>query len=270
MDSNELEEILRLHKLWLADDKDGKQADLTEANLRNNYLGYANLADANLTGADLRGNLYGANLPRANLSYVDLTKAILCTANLADANLFYANLTKADLTKADLTGANLSNAYLCNADLRYVNLADANLTGANMTGADLTGADLTGANMTGADLRYADLTETIFKSNKFSDWKAIQTKNPSYGENTMNFTVTKKSPSKIIKGYYNDINLFLRVADTLGEFGVERDIEGNPTESSWIQYGKKLHNINVVFLPLNKQWAGYTVIYEDEIVTITL
>jgi len=110
------------------------------------------------------------------------------------------------------------------------------------------------------------LTDAIFKSNKLSE----QTKNPSYGENTMNFTVTKKSPSKIIKGYYNDINLFLRVEDTLGEFGAERDIEGNPTESSWIQYGKKLHNINVVFLPLNKQWAGYTVIYEDEIVTITL
>ena len=86
----------------------------------------------------------------------------------------------------------------------------------------------------------------------------------------MNFTVTKKSPSKIIKGYYNDVNLFLWVEDTLGEFGAERDIEGNLTESSWIQYGRQLDNINVVFLPLNKQWAGYTVIYEDEIVTITL
>tara|TARA_R110002153_G_scaffold17421_3_gene60742 strand:+ start:2925 stop:3203 length:279 start_codon:yes stop_codon:yes gene_type:complete len=86
----------------------------------------------------------------------------------------------------------------------------------------------------------------------------------------MNFTVTKKSPSKIIKGYYNDVNLFLWVEDTLGEFGAERDIEGNLTESSWIQYGKHLNNINVVFLPLHKKWAGYTVIYEDEIVTITL
>jgi len=86
----------------------------------------------------------------------------------------------------------------------------------------------------------------------------------------MNFTVTKKSKSRIVKGYYNDVNLFLWVEDTLGEFKVKRDIEGNPTESSWIQYGRQLDNINVVLLPLNKKWAGYTVIYEDEIVTITL
>ena len=202
MNKNELEEILRFHKLWLAGDKEGRQADLRGSDLTD-----ANLTNANLTGADLR----------------------------------YANLRGADLSYADLFGANLVKA-------------------------NLTRANLTDANLTDAKLRDADLTDAIFRSNKLSE----QTKNPSYGENTMNFTVTKKSPSKIIKGYYNDINLFLRVEDTLGEFGAERDIEGNPTESSWIQYGRQLDNINVVFLPLNKQWAGYTVIYEDEIVTITL
>jgi hypothetical protein len=237
MNQNKLEEILRFHKLWLAGDKEGRQADLR--------------------GSDLTG----ANLLRAELSYAVLTGADLTGADLRYANLRGAGLTDANLTNANLTGADLRYANLRGADLSY-----ADLFGANLVKANLTRANLTDANLTDAKLRDADLTDAIFRSNKLSE----QTKNPSYGENTMNFTVTKKSPSKIIKGYYNDINLFLRVEDTLGEFGAERDIEGNPTESSWIQYGRQLDNINVVFLPLNKQWAGYTVIYEDEIVTITL
>jgi len=48
MNQNKLEEILRLHKLWLADDKDGKQADLRGSDLTNANLTNANLADAKL------------------------------------------------------------------------------------------------------------------------------------------------------------------------------------------------------------------------------
>ena len=83
----ELVEILRKHKLWLADDPSGARADLTGADLYG----------ANLTGADLtRANLYGADLTRANLT----------GANLTRANLYGADLTRADLTRANLTGAN--------------------------------------------------------------------------------------------------------------------------------------------------------------------
>lgn len=58
MEQKELDEILRLHKMWLYGKKGGKRADLRDANLRG-----ANLQDTDLQDADLQGaNLQGANL----------------------------------------------------------------------------------------------------------------------------------------------------------------------------------------------------------------
>ena len=74
----ELQEVLRLHKMWLNSECGGVRADLTEADLTE-----ANLRGADLTGAYLRG-----------------------------ANLTGADLTGAYLTRADLTRANLTRAYL--------------------------------------------------------------------------------------------------------------------------------------------------------------
>ena len=49
-------QILHLHAKWLADEVEGKRADLSEANLSG-----ADLCGANLRGADLNGaNLYSA------------------------------------------------------------------------------------------------------------------------------------------------------------------------------------------------------------------
>ena len=102
MDKNELQRMLKNHRLWLSNDG-GKRADLI--------------------GADLcRANLIGANLIGANL-----TDANLIGANLTDANLIGANLTDANLIGANLRGANLRGAILNDADLRRANLIDANL-----------------------------------------------------------------------------------------------------------------------------------------------
>ena len=87
----ELAEILRKHKLWLANGVGGERANLCGADLRN----------ADLSGAGLRG------------------------ANLCNADLRYANLSGANLRGADLGGADLGGADLRNADLR-----DAVLSGA--------------------------------------------------------------------------------------------------------------------------------------------
>ena len=71
MKIEEIQEVLKKHKLWLSGNSNGRRANLTNANL----------ANANLTGADLEG------------------------ANLAGANLTGADLTGANLTRANLTGA---------------------------------------------------------------------------------------------------------------------------------------------------------------------
>ena len=81
MKQDELNEVIRLHGLWLNDDYDGgKRADLRGADLHG-----ADLRDANLYGADL----YGANLRGADLYGADLRGADLHDANLHDANLPY-------------------------------------------------------------------------------------------------------------------------------------------------------------------------------------
>ena len=81
MKQKELDEILRMHKMWLDGEEEGKRADLQGANLQG-----ANLQDANLQDANLRD----ANLRDANLQGADLRYANLQGANLQGANLDYS------------------------------------------------------------------------------------------------------------------------------------------------------------------------------------
>ena len=124
----ELKEILERHKLWLdSNEKKGKRADLSDA-----------------------------DLTRANLRYADLTGAYLTGSNLSRADLFFA-----DLTRVDLSGANLTDADLSYADLTGANLTRANLSDADLTHTILSGAYLTDVYLIYANLTYADLTNTI-------------------------------------------------------------------------------------------------------------
>jgi len=108
MKQSELDEVIKLHRLWLN--------------------GYPEGSRANLRGADLYGaNLHGANLRKANLSGADLRRANLRRADLREADLRGADLYVADLRRANLHGANLRKANLEIANLREANLREANL-----------------------------------------------------------------------------------------------------------------------------------------------
>ena len=132
MTTEEISEILKLHKAWINGEKHGKRADLSGANLS-------------------RADLYRANLYRANLSGANLSRADLSGANLSGADLSGADLSGADLYRADLSGANLSRADLYRANLYRANLSGANLSRADLSGANLSGADLYRANLSGAE-----------------------------------------------------------------------------------------------------------------------
>jgi len=114
----ELQETLRLHKLYLEGAEGGVRANLQGANLQGADLQGADLQWANLYGADLQwanlqgANLYGADLYGADLQRVDLQWANLQWAYLQGANLQEADLEGADLRKANLRGANLPNTKL--------------------------------------------------------------------------------------------------------------------------------------------------------------
>lgn len=68
------------------------------------------LREANLTNADLKGR---------NLKYKKMYKVNLSHADLRNADLSYAVLRLANLRFADLRGANLDNADLRGADLSF-------------------------------------------------------------------------------------------------------------------------------------------------------
>lgn len=65
MTREELSEVLRLHKMWLDGDENGKRADFEGADLK-----WADLREANLQWADLRGaNLRETDLRVVNMDY---------------------------------------------------------------------------------------------------------------------------------------------------------------------------------------------------------
>jgi uncharacterized protein YjbI with pentapeptide repeats len=162
----ELQEILRLHALWLDKAEGGQRADLSGGNLT-----YADLVGADLPGAlwpdaDLRGvdlsdaKLSGADLCGADLSYAYLSGAYLSGAHLTQSNLLHADLRGAELVRADLSYASLQRADLSGVDLTYAKMRSADLSGVDLRGAYLSYVDLTNAKLTAADLRSADLTGT--------------------------------------------------------------------------------------------------------------
>ena len=173
MNSNEMNEILKKHKIWLTSNgKNGCQieldddlsyskivaADLRCANLNSSNLTHAKLSYTNLKGADLSfcnlewAELCCTNLERINLGFCKLENADLRCANLIDAHLY-----RSILQSANLRGANLRNAFLQSADLRGADLSDTDLSGADLSDTDLRGADLSNADLRGTDLSYADL-----------------------------------------------------------------------------------------------------------------
>lgn len=75
-----------------------------------------NFMTASLRNADLsNANLRDTNLVMADLQWADLSNADLSKSSFLIANLSYANLSHAKLRAAVFWEANLSNARLCNA-----------------------------------------------------------------------------------------------------------------------------------------------------------
>ena len=125
METNELKNILALHKKWLNEEEGGERADLHGADLsgicldnvdfRSANLRCVNFRNAIITNSDFRSaDLYGADFCHALLQGSDFA-----SANLKNANFTYVNLCNADFLNADLTGACLGEANLKGVDFDY-------------------------------------------------------------------------------------------------------------------------------------------------------
>lgn len=168
-----MQEILRLHGMYLAKEEGGRLMRsygltlggldlrgvvLREANLFGTHLCYADLSGADLRGIDVRRS----NARFANLSGANLDGALMMRVELRESNLKGASLRGANLQSAELIKANLSGADLRDADLR-----DADLRGCDLEGVDLRGARLKGANLSEAnvkDVKWPSPEEVILAS----------------------------------------------------------------------------------------------------------
>ena len=143
MTSNEINEILKKHKIWLTSNgKNGCQIELA-----------ADLSYSQIVGADLRcASLNNSNLTHAKLSYTNLKGAGLSFCNLKNADLRYANLSHANLYRAVLQSANLRGADLRGADLNTADLRGADLSNADLRDVNLRDVDLSCPNLNGTKL----------------------------------------------------------------------------------------------------------------------
>lgn len=83
MNREELDAVLKTHRMWLAGRKGGKCANLRGADLHWADLHWADLRGADLQEADLQeANLHGADLHGADLQWADLQGASLREADL--------------------------------------------------------------------------------------------------------------------------------------------------------------------------------------------
>jgi hypothetical protein len=89
MNAEKLNEILRLHLMWINDEPGGRQATLSGADLRGTDLRGVNLSLADLNGADLRG---------AKLCDTKLFNVSLRNAKLPQGCKYYWDLPKHDIT----------------------------------------------------------------------------------------------------------------------------------------------------------------------------
>ena len=125
METNELKNILALHKKWLNEEEGGERADLHGADLdgicldnvdfRNANLREVSFRDAVITNSDFRG----ADLYEADFRFAFLQGSDFSAANLKDADFTRANLCNADFFNADLMGADLGEADIKGVDFDY-------------------------------------------------------------------------------------------------------------------------------------------------------
>jgi uncharacterized protein YjbI with pentapeptide repeats len=171
----ELQIILADHKVWLLDNSNGKQANLSGLNLQNSNLSGLNLKGVHLRNVDLSfSNLENANLSDSDLSDSDIVLANLRGIILSNSNLSNVNLQETDILQgppndkgfsrlAELTGANFFRANLSKTNLTKANLSKSNFTEAILHGTNFCNTTLIKTNFKNADLENADFSGAILQ-----------------------------------------------------------------------------------------------------------
>lgn len=136
MKQEELNEVVRLHNVWLKNAREGRRANLSFQELNG-----LNLSGVNLSNAILEG---------CSLIDADVSNATLNGADLYDVNFLCSNISNSSIKCANLSKANLSQTNLSNTDLSCSNLTFAFINYAELKGANLSHCELYGSNLSWA------------------------------------------------------------------------------------------------------------------------
>lgn len=186
---DELDERLRLHKLWLDSDlSKGEKLCLTEVDLSGFELRGAiligadipeiNFDDADLTGADLRranvssctfrrAQLARVSLYKAKLHYVDATDADMTRADLVSMEWMHGSATRTKFDRSDLYDALFAKVDMSNCSLRFASLDLAVFSSVTLAGADPAGA--TGS-VRGNHVSIGDESTEHISGDRFTHW----------------------------------------------------------------------------------------------------
>lgn len=125
MKQSKLNEMIRLHGLWLKGDRRGKRANLENADLSNLCLKDANLRSANLTSVFCyRTNFVDADLRGANLQGGEFNYCTFEGANLAGANCQCLKVCVCDFLNANFKNTNFSNTFFIDSPVPKSALAN--------------------------------------------------------------------------------------------------------------------------------------------------
>ena len=120
MTREDLDKILKNHKLWIHGKEGGEVAEFRGADLQGMDFSNVDLRNANFESANLEGaNFSRTNLRCTNLNHADLTNANLRYADLRGADLSYAILKNTVFVDADLRGAVLKNTNFKNTNIDF-------------------------------------------------------------------------------------------------------------------------------------------------------
>ena len=98
MTQQELNEILRKHKLWLDGKEGGERANMQSAHMRSANMQSANMQSAHMRSADMQC----ANMQRADMQCADMRYADMQCADMRYADMRYANLRNANMQRANI------------------------------------------------------------------------------------------------------------------------------------------------------------------------
>lgn len=195
----ELDDIMRLHTMYLRGQRGGARAVIKYKNLSHLHFKSHDLSQADFTGSifvesDLSYGtfsgccFFACDLRNANLGYADFTRSDFRGAYVAGADLTEANMHEVDMregkimlrdedsgladrkrsggkeAKTVFSGAKLKRTNMRGAQAQAVDFSDADVSEVELTRANLSGTNFHGANLTNTDFSGSNLTEANLRS----------------------------------------------------------------------------------------------------------